>query len=420
MGQVLDMLLSEAKDAFFVCEELGLQAKRALACTCSALRPVIFQLLRQPRLVVQEHDAIWDNARFVANVLMQSVPQQTLSVAGETCVPEMKLAHLRTLPRLKVGTMGPTAALFFGAAISDSDCVLRLSTGATKSIRVLRENDRINLQMPEIAQPSDRNAMLGALMLGAVRASSPVTHPSKRCKVVTLHHAGLAPWAVSMAMHVSRISGISVCHEALGSCLSLGRAGICDAGMMFLAPTLHRPHCMLSRIDLSVNSFGDKGLIALAPALRQLPALESLKLGNNRFGDEGLAALVPPPALPVGAPSAGVLALRRCTARAVSLLMASSASASLPPPSGVLTKLTELDLSYTQITDAGCATLVSALDSGMLPALKWIQVGSGHQATPACTSASRTAVTEALERATSRAARPCRRSGRFKVGATPS
>ena len=51
MGQVLDMLLSEAKDAFFVCEELGLQAKRALACTCSALRPVIFQLLRQPRLV---------------------------------------------------------------------------------------------------------------------------------------------------------------------------------------------------------------------------------------------------------------------------------------------------------------------------------------------------------------------------------
>ena len=176
MGRVLDMWLGEAKDPFFVCEELGLQAKRALACTCSALRPVIFQLLRQPRLVVQEHDAIWDNARFVANVLMQSVPQQTLSVAGETCVPEMKLAHLRTLPRLKVGTMGPTAALFFGAAISDSDCVLRLSTGATKSIRVLRENDRINLQMPEIAQPSDRNAMLGALMLGAVRAASPVTH----------------------------------------------------------------------------------------------------------------------------------------------------------------------------------------------------------------------------------------------------
>ena len=304
MGRVLDMWLGEAKDPFFVCEELGLQAKRALACTCSALRPVIFQLLRQPRLVVQEHDAIWDNARFVANVLMQSVPQQTLSVAGETCVPEMKLAHLRTLPRLKVGTMGPTAALFFGAAISDSDCVLRLSTGATKSIRVLRENDRINLQMPEIAQSSDRNAMLGALMLGAVRAASPVTHPSKRCKVTTVH-AG----TVSMAMHVSRISGISVCHEAFGSCLSLGRAGICDAGMMFLAPTLHRPHCMLSRIDLSVNSFGDKGLIALAPALRQLPALKSLNLGNNRFGDEGLAALVPPPALPVGAlpPPSGVL-----------------------------------------------------------------------------------------------------------------
>ena len=331
MGQVLDMLLSEAKDAFFVCEELGLQAKRALACTCSALRPVIFQLLRQPRLVVQEHDAIWDNARFVANVLMQSVPQQTLSVAGETCVPEMKLAHLRTLSRLKVGTMGPTAALFFGAAISDSDCVLRLSTGATKSIRALRENDRVNLQMPEIAQSSDRNAMLGALMLDAVQglgASSPVTHASKRRKVTTVH-AG----SHDVAMHVSRISGISwelSLAQEVGNRLSLRKAGFCDAGMMLLAPTLHRPHCMLSRIDLSVNSFGDKGLIALAPALRQLPALERLTLGNNRFGDEGLAALVPPPALPVGAPSAGVLALRRCTARAVSLLMASSASASLP------------------------------------------------------------------------------------------
>ena len=42
-------LLSEAEDAFFVCEDLGLQAKRALACTCSTLRPVIFQLLRQPK-----------------------------------------------------------------------------------------------------------------------------------------------------------------------------------------------------------------------------------------------------------------------------------------------------------------------------------------------------------------------------------
>ena len=40
-----------------------------------------------------------------------------------------------------------------------------------------------------------------------------------------------------------------------------------------------------------------------------------------------------------------------------------------PPPTGGLKKLKHLDLSRTQITDAGCATLVAALDSGALPAL---------------------------------------------------
>ena len=79
----------------------------------------------------------------------------------------MKLAHLRTLPRLKVGEMGPTAALFFGAAVAESDCVLRLSTGATKSLRALRERARVNLPQSDVSQSSDQNAMLGALTLNA-------------------------------------------------------------------------------------------------------------------------------------------------------------------------------------------------------------------------------------------------------------
>ena len=33
-------------------------------------------------------------------------------------------------------------------------------------------------------------------------------------------------------------------------------------------------------------------------------------------------------------------------------------------------KLKRLNLDYTQITDAGCATLAAALDSGALPALE--------------------------------------------------
>ena len=63
---------------------------------------------------------------------------------------------------------------------------------------------------------------------------------------------------------------------------------------------------------------------------------------NDPLGDEGLATLLAPP------PQAGAL----------------------PPPTGGLTKLKLLHLSYTQVTDAGCATLTAALHSDVLPALE--------------------------------------------------
>ena len=44
----------------------------------------------------------------------------------------------------------------------------------------------------------------------------------------------------------------------------------------------------------------------------------------------------------------------------------------LPPRKGGLTKLKKLDLSETQVNDAGCAALASALDSGALPAIERI------------------------------------------------
>ena len=68
------------------------------------------------------------------------------------------------------------------------------------------------------------------------------------------------------------------------------------------------------------------------------------------LGDEGLAALVAPP--PTGAPL---------------------------PPTGVLTTLQTLYLCWTQITEAGCAAVAAALDSGALPALKVFNV-MGHKA----------------------------------------
>ena len=118
-----------------------------------------------------------------------------------------------------------------------------------------------------------------------------------------------------------------------------------DAGASALAAALGRGALPdLRSLVLSRTAITDAGLVALAPALRRLPALEMLFLCNNLFGDEGIAALVPPPP-PTGA---------------------------LPPPARGLTKLKSLGLARTQISDVGCAALVSALDNGALPAVETV------------------------------------------------
>jgi hypothetical protein len=116
-----------------------------------------------------------------------------------------------------------------------------------------------------------------------------------------------------------------------------------DAGASALDAALGRGALpRLKILDLGSTALGDAGLVALAPALRRLPALARLYLADDPFGNEGLAALVAPPP-PAGAP---------------------------PPPTGGLAKLKALNLGHTQISDAGCATLAAALESGALPALK--------------------------------------------------
>ena len=115
-----------------------------------------------------------------------------------------------------------------------------------------------------------------------------------------------------------------------------------DAGASVLAAALGKGALpRLKSLVLRDAAIGDAALVALAPALRQRPALEELRFFGNPFGDEGLAALVAPPP-PAGAP---------------------------PPTTGGLAQLKALKLSSTQITDAGCATLAAALESGALPAL---------------------------------------------------
>ena len=121
-----------------------------------------------------------------------------------------------------------------------------------------------------------------------------------------------------------------------------------DAGASALAAALGLGALpQLKELYLGNAGIGDAGLVALAPALRRRPALERLILWRNPFGDEGIAALVAP------SPPAGAL----------------------QPPAGALAELRELDLEDSQVSDAGCAVLAAALDSGAMPALGCLELG---------------------------------------------
>ena len=152
--------------------------------------------------------------------------------------------------------------------------------------------------------------------------------------------------------------------------LTLRNMHVGDAGASALTAALGRG--ALPRLEflcLSHAAIGDAGLAALAPALRRLPALETLDLQGNPIAFVALLVAPPPPGEFLGG-------LR-------------------------LTKLKQLILNNTQITDAGCAALAAALDCDALPALKTLQL----YGIPASAAAKAT-VAEALHRATFRSEFP--------------
>ena len=159
--------------------------------------------------------------------------------------------------------------------------------------------------------------------------------------------------------------------------LEINSTHVGDAGASALAAALGRGALpRLKYLRLTSAAIGDAGLVALAPALRRMPALERLSLACNPFGDEGLTALVAPPPPPAGVP---------------------------PPPAAGLKKLKKLWLGNTKITDAGCAALAAALDSGALPALK-VVVLEGTPASAAAKAAVQTALEDGGALVTSKAA----------------
>ena len=201
----------------------------------------------------------------------------------------------------------------------------------------------------------------------------------RSCK--ELREAKLVDWFCKglTAAELALLTTLGSVLSALKTLLLYEPEDVGDAGASALAAALGQGALpRLESLFLADSGIGDAGLVALAPALRRRPALETLSLVDNPFGDEGLAALLAPPR-PVGAP---------------------------PPPKGVLAKLKTLYLRGTQVSDAGCAALTAALDSGALPALEHLGLG-GIPASAAAIAA----VLAALAR--SRAARvPSGRIGR--------
>jgi len=139
--------------------------------------------------------------------------------------------------------------------------------------------------------------------------------------------------------------GLQTLMEVLGSraltslrYLSLAGASIGDAGARFLAAALSRgamPSLAWLRLSDGIK-IGDAGMVALAAPLRKHPRLRLLGLSAaKQISHEGVAALV-------------------------------------APGEGVLQTLEQLHLDELDIGDEGCASLVAALDSGMLPKLEQI------------------------------------------------
>jgi hypothetical protein len=259
--------------------------------------------------------------------------------------PAMALAALSGDEQLVIfsklcNVLDPGVAVAFGSASSelwtltqaprqqlqaDHEAAAALGRKAGKrSCKELREAKEVAWYQTDLS--SNDLALLGTLgsvlpALETLRLSEPAAGPDGVPRLAEKLGAGALP-AVAW--------------------LDLSFTHVGDAGASALAAALGRGALpRLKHLDLFSTALGDAGLVALAPALRRRPALEELHLGVSPLGKEGLAALVAPPQ-PAGAP---------------------------PPPTGGLAKLKVLGLGHTQITDAGCAALAAALDSGALPAL---------------------------------------------------
>jgi len=147
--------------------------------------------------------------------------------------------------------------------------------------------------------------------------------------------------------------------------LDLSGHALCSVGVQALCEGLNCGAApSLSIINLNRSRVGRAGAVAFAAAIRRgaLPKLEVLLLNQNPLGNQGLAAM----ALPLRKlPALRCLQLNGC-------LIGDDAVASLLANLGKdeFKALWRIDLDSNEITDAGCGTIVDALDADAMPSLR--------------------------------------------------
>ena len=191
------------------------------------------------------------------------------------------------------------------------------------------------------------------------------------------YHGGVSSRSSLNAAHVETLgmllatNGMSPLQE-----LQLGRNSIGDESVRALVGGLGRRALpALKGLWLQGNEIGSAGAAALAAALSlgAMPSLARLHLGSNMLGDQGAAALASV------SPSLTTLGLS-------SNQIGDDGVASLLANKKLCESLERLYLGDNQITEAGCAALVAALDRGALPAVRSLSV-EANPASPAALQA---------------------------------
>lgn len=188
--------------------------------------------------------------------------------ASQPAALQQLIEALKRLPQVRLLNGVDIGAALAAAASPGSGGLLDLSARPLGPVVAAVLADRLAAR-----QPGESDSLLG------------------RLTALNLTSCGLgAAGAQQLAAAVASSGGMPALRVA---CLADNGMGADGAGTLMGAVVAGGTASTLSVLDLSLNALGDAGCRALAPALRQLPGLQSLVLVGNGIGADGAKALSP-------------------------------------------------------------------------------------------------------------------------------